>query len=667
MSNPKRYPLQILDIQGKTIPIYQCHTLILGSGAASLASAVRLKRAGISDLLMVTDNIQGGTSRNTGSDKQTYYKLSDATSSPDSPYDMAGLLYKGGATHGDIALTEALGSENGFYHLVGMGVPFPYNRWGGYTGYKTDHDAKKRGISLGPYTSKVMVEYLENECHLLDINIWDRHDCIKLIPMEDRIIGAIVMDKRNLQHSWGLKIILCENMIFGLGGPGGLYEQSVYPSAHTGGIGLALEIGAEAVNLTESQFGIGSIQFRWNLSGSYQQVIPHYFSVDPKTGKTYNFLADFFSSMEELTYATFLKGYQWPFNPNNLEHNGSSLIDLLVYQEQILFHRKVYIDFRENPKGNPSIGAWNKTALKEEILHYWKNSSITADTPIQRLSQLNPEAIALYKTHNIDLYKEPLKVAICAQHNNGGLAGDIWWESTNFKHFFPVGEVNGSHGVYRPGGTALNSGQVGAFRAAQKIAGAYKDQSLSIKEAITCAIKESNAIIELCSKLTQGNPIPECDKRYREAFQKRMSQYGGPIRSREHLNNVLEEAQKQVEAFTQLQISEEQLPRVLKLRHLVFAGKAYLHAIDNYIEQGGGSRGSYLIIDSQGMFIDKRLPSLWKTKPEQVNLKEYLQTMQWNPKEKKFIISWIPRRDIPQDSSWFETIWAEFTQKKVYQ
>ena len=73
---------------------------------------------------------------------------------------------------------------------------------------------------------------------------------------------------------------------------------------------------------------------------------------------------------------------------------------------------------------------------------------------------------------------EPLEIAVCAQHNNGGLAGNIWWESTNIKHLFPVGEVNGSHGVNRPGGSALNSGQVGGFRAAEFIANRYQKWSL---------------------------------------------------------------------------------------------------------------------------------------------------------------------------------------------
>ena len=88
---------------------------------------------------------------------------------------------------------------------------------------------------------------------------------------------------------------------------------------------------------------------------------------------------------------------------------------------------------------------------------------------------MNPGAISLYLDHNIDLRNEMLEIAVCAQHNNGGLAGDIWYESPNLKHLFPIGEVNGSHGVTRPGGSALNAGQVGAFRCAEYIANECKN------------------------------------------------------------------------------------------------------------------------------------------------------------------------------------------------
>lgn len=102
-----------------------------------------------------------GTSRNTGSDKQTYYKLSLASGTPDSVYDMAKVLYGGQSVHGDTALVEAALSARCFYKLVNLGVPFPHDRYGQYVGYKTDHDPSQRATSCGPLTSRYMTEHLE--------------------------------------------------------------------------------------------------------------------------------------------------------------------------------------------------------------------------------------------------------------------------------------------------------------------------------------------------------------------------------------------------------------------------------------------------------------------------------------------------------------------------
>jgi hypothetical protein len=41
---------------------------------------------------------------------------------------------------------------------------------------------------------------------------------------------------------------------------------------------LALLAGAKAQSLPESQYGLASIQFRWNVSGTYMQVIPRFIS-----------------------------------------------------------------------------------------------------------------------------------------------------------------------------------------------------------------------------------------------------------------------------------------------------------------------------------------------------------------------------------------------------
>ena len=124
------------------------HTLIIGSGAAGLAAAVRLKNEGIDDILIVTEGLSKGTSINTGSDKQTYYKLSMCGDDADSPRAMAETYFAGGSMHGDLALVEASLSPRAFLHLVDLGVPFPRDAYGQFIGYKTDHDPAATGQRL---------------------------------------------------------------------------------------------------------------------------------------------------------------------------------------------------------------------------------------------------------------------------------------------------------------------------------------------------------------------------------------------------------------------------------------------------------------------------------------------------------------------------------------
>ncbi len=104
--------------------------------------------------------MNSGTSRNTGSDKQTYYKLSLAGNEGDSIGELAETL-AAPDVDGDIALCEAAGSARSFFKLVQLGVPFPCNEMGEYVGYQTDHDTRRRATSAGPLTSRYMTEELE--------------------------------------------------------------------------------------------------------------------------------------------------------------------------------------------------------------------------------------------------------------------------------------------------------------------------------------------------------------------------------------------------------------------------------------------------------------------------------------------------------------------------
>ena len=54
---------------------YQTSCLVIGSGCAGFNAADTLFDCGMTDVILATEGIKMGTSRNTGSDKQTYYKI----------------------------------------------------------------------------------------------------------------------------------------------------------------------------------------------------------------------------------------------------------------------------------------------------------------------------------------------------------------------------------------------------------------------------------------------------------------------------------------------------------------------------------------------------------------------------------------------------------------
>jgi len=132
--------------------------------------------------------------------------------------------------------------------------------------------------------------------------------------------------------------------------------------------------------------------------------------------------------------------------------------------------------------------------------------------------------------NGIDLSSEYLEIAVCAQHNNGGLCRNIWWES-NIKHFFPVEEVNGSHGVYRPGGSALNSGQVGSLRAAEFIVARYNDDTISINQQIHIAGNQMEKKIFLGDRFASNTDTKGSTLNIRRSLSELMRETGAHIRS----------------------------------------------------------------------------------------------------------------------------------------
>ena len=79
-------------VNGFEIEVSRYRTVVVGSGCAGLNAADWLYSLGQRSVLLLTDGMNRGTSRNAGSDKQTYYKLSLSGDKPDSVRALAETL-----------------------------------------------------------------------------------------------------------------------------------------------------------------------------------------------------------------------------------------------------------------------------------------------------------------------------------------------------------------------------------------------------------------------------------------------------------------------------------------------------------------------------------------------------------------------------------------------
>lgn len=610
------------------LAVHHYNTVIIGSGAAGLAAAYELSK-GDTSFCVVTEGIHMGTSRNTGSDKQTYYKLSVAGEEKDSVRQMARDLFAGGCMNGDTALCQAAFSARGFFNLVNIGVPFPSNEFGEYAGYKTDHDNSLRAVSAGPLTSKYMVEQLEKEVQKNGAKIVGHCLAVELLVQDGRINGLVTLNTDKLDDvTEAFSVIKCEHIILATGGPAGLYRDSVYPHSQTGSSGLAFRAGALGANLTEWQYGIASVGFRWNLSGSFQQVLPRYYSSQPDGSDENEFLCDSMSD-EDLLAMTFLKGYQWPFDARK-SVNGSSRIDLAVFKE-IQAGRKVYLDFTKNPLGKQ----FDFALLSDECRDYLEASDALFGIPIERLLKMNPKAYDVYKSNGIDLKSVPVEICVAAQHCNGGLAVDADCQ-TNVSGLFAIGEAAATFGIYRPGGSALNATQVDALRATQKIC---------VQESWdSCEINETKIVelIDLSERLLndKNNAIV-----FRENLQKRMSDKASFFRTAEGIKACISDCLEDLADFEEKSCvdSPARLPFALRNRDLLGTQLVYLSAMLDYIEKGGSGRGSFIVEENGAMkpFVDG-------------DFADVIQHMKLCGTE--CVTKWTPVRPIPNPEIWFENL-----------
>ena len=594
---------EIREIDGVRIPVYRAPAVVLGSGAAGLRAAVELKRRGV-DVLIVTRKMFWGTSAFSGSDKQTLHTACTKHRGDDFT-KMAQALGAGGAMDADVAYVEAVGSIDALAGLKYLGLPLPEDAYGAVLRYQTDHDEYGRATSCGPRTSRLMVKVLAEEAIRLGIPFLDHSTGMALLKSgegeAEKAAGLLLHTRTHHENPYGLCAVLSPNVVLASGGPGELYRDSVYPKNCFGSLGMALEAGLVLANLTEHQFGIGSrrSEFPWNLSGTYVQVMPYVYSTDAE-GREYNFLADYYRTTQELASNVFRKGYQWPFHASRTLDFGSSLVDLAIHCETRR-GRTVWLDFNRNPQPVPGDLPFSLDRLDPDVRAYLENNQALQDAPIDRLRRMNPLAIELYRQYKMDIAREPIPFNVNHQHMNGGVEVDTHARSS-LDGCYAVGEIAGTHGVTRPGGAALNAGQVFGRRCAAHIRARlqrHPDAHVT-PEALDGELRRA---LDWFARNVGNEDGLALDDVALE-IQARMSDHAGFICHADAVPAALEAARA-----LNRRIAERGV-RVADHKHIyegilrtqtALLSEAVLHALDHYIRDGGGSRGARMLCTDGGM------------------------------------------------------------------
>jgi len=589
---PDPGPEGVEEVAGLRLPVYRAGCLVVGSGAAGLRAAVELARRGVA-VAVLSQSAWGGTSACSGSDKQTIHTANTADRGDDFRA-LAAAIGAGGAMDAGTAYVEAVGSVRSMASLQYLGLPLPQDPLGGTLRYQTDHDEVGRATSCGPRTSRLMVKVLAEEALRLSVPIHNQTTVLRLMLEAGEVCGAVAMRARDRGEGnpYGLCLFRAPVVVLAGGGPGEMYRDSVYPNGCFGVLGLAAEAGLDLVNLTESQFGIGTRRegFPWNLSGTYVQAMPHVYSVGAE-GREHHFLADYYRTTQELASNIFRKGYQWPFHASRMLDFGSSLVDLAIARETGA-GRRVFMDFNRNPL--PLDAPFSLERLDADVRAYLGAAGAVQALPIDRLRHMNPLSIELYRRYKMDIAAAPLEFAVNNQHMNGGVAVDVWGR-TSRPGLYAVGEAAGTHGVTRPGGAALNAGQVFGTRAAEHVAGSGRASGPVAGGNAAADVAAVLGVLRADSPLTL--------RAVRDEVQARMSDAAGILCDAASVREALAGARALNAAIRARGIAPgrpAEAGRAVQWVQMALASEAVLVALDHYIATGGGSRGARAILDPAG-------------------------------------------------------------------
>jgi hypothetical protein len=152
-------------------------------------------------------------------------------------------------------------------------------------------------------------------------------------------------------------------------------------------------------------------------------------------------------------------------------------------------------------------------------------------------------------------------------------------------------------------------------------------------------------------------------------LQERMSNCGAHVRDPEVVHRAVGDAWHLHERVEhRLHVTERRrLPLAFRAADLCLQHAVYLEAIRAYLEAGGRSRGSALVLDRRGASAVGIAEDRWRfecNKPGAWVDQHVLEVELVAPGEVR--TTWVEVRPIPAVEGWFERVWADFRAGAVY-
>ncbi|MFJ4085416.1 FAD-binding protein [Pseudomonas psychrophila] len=237
MSNQGHIPAEIE-------PTYRhCDVLVLGTGIAACQAAIAAAREGAKVLLV--GHARGASPFILG------FNVPLAASLGDSAGQFEEDTYKGGYSLGNRTLIGLLAREApiAYEELVQAGVPFERSPDGPALRHLSG-SRFPRSVFVKAGTGTAIYRALLAELETLGVARHTGLRVLQLVTCGGRVSGAIASGQDGSLHAFN-----AGSTVVALGGIGGLYENSTYPSDVIGdGLALALEVGATLIDMEFVQF-----------------------------------------------------------------------------------------------------------------------------------------------------------------------------------------------------------------------------------------------------------------------------------------------------------------------------------------------------------------------------------------------------------------------------